>query len=146
MTDVNELIDLYTKSVDYQFTPDEIEKIKKASPKHEYEVRYCIYKPKSNKDMYITLVFDTKCTSTRRSGVANQWEEICRRKVTTKEWMEFIENFGTNNRRFKVFTYKYIDILIKDDKAFGVDTPKEFIDVCKERGYVEQNAQLNLFK
>jgi len=127
------LLELGSKSE--EFSKEEIRFIKSKIPKQKYNIRYSIYNKTSSKNLYIAFVIDTMRNSVRRSGVENSWTTICERDLTNIEYDEMIKNFGTNNRRFKVYYYRHIEHLILEDKKYNIDTPEEFILKCKSLGY-----------
>lgn len=130
-----DLLDLYSKPKEYKFTPKEIKFIKKHLPKHSFRVKYALYNKKSSKGLQIAFIIDTMPYQSRKSGVENYWTYICDRPITNIEYDELIENYGMNNRRFKVWYYKHIEMLILEDKKYNVETPADFIKICKDKGY-----------
>ena len=108
-----------------------------------YLAKYAFYKKKSGKGLQIEFIIDQMPYSPRRSAAENQWKVICERSLTKYEKFEMDTN--KPNRRFLVWHYEDIDTLIEDDKKYGVETPKKFIEECKKRGYVKKNKQLRLF-
>lgn len=129
---INELI---SKPASYKFNEKEIKLLKSRYKKNDWKIIYAIYRKHSPKGCYIGFIIDGMPGSVRRSGAENHWEYICTREISSGEYDELIANLGTNNRRFELFLYKGIELLIKEDKDYGVDTPPEFIKVCQERGY-----------
>src|SRR5690606_24162833 len=94
-----------------------------------------LYKPKSSKGLYIGFVIDSMPFCPRRSGFENHWDFICERELNDIEYQEMLENYGSNNRRFRVWMYDVIERLQGDDKKYDIETPAEFVQRCKDKGY-----------
>lgn len=129
------MLELYSKPIKEQFTESELKEIREMEPKEKYKIRYAFYKPDSFKKLFIVFIIDSNCLAYRKSGVEVKWETICRREISELEYVEVLQNFGANNRRFQVWYYKDIEHLIEEDLKYGVTTPKEFVDACIKRGY-----------
>lgn len=128
-------MELLTMPSSYKFNEEEIKLLKSKYKKNHWRIKYAIYKKHSPKGCYIGFIIDGMPNAIRRSGAENHWEFICERELSNGEYDELIANLGTNNRRFELYLYKGIELLIKEDKSYGVETPAEFIKVCQERGY-----------
>lgn len=131
------LLDLYSKPKSEQFTEEEKAYIRSKESKNSFECIYAFYNKKSSKGCYIAFIIDSM-PNTRRSLVMNNWNIICKRKISDLEYEEQIENFGCNHRRFAVYYYREIEHLIEEDKLYGVSTPEEFVTQCKKKGYVRK--------
>lgn len=129
------VMELYSKPITYKFSDEEIKLIKKYKPKSSFKVIYAFYNKNSYKKRYIVFIIDCIPNSARRSGVENNWEYFCEREISDLEYLEQIQNFGCNKRRFIVWNYEKIEELIAGDLLYKVKTPDEFINECKKRGY-----------
>lgn len=138
----DKLDELYNKPKTYQYNLRELNFIKKHNKRHNYDCYYVIYKKESKKP--IGFVIDSFYNAPRPSGVMNSWEIIAKRSISDLEWEEECQNFGCNNRRFKVYWYKSITALIQDDLKYGIHTPKIFVDECVKRGF-NNGFQTKLF-
>ena len=130
-----QVLELYSKQESYKFSDEEIKLIKKHTPKSGFKIRYAFYNKNSYKEKYIVFIIDSMPTSYRRSGVENNWEYFCEREISDIEYLEQIQNFGCNKRRFTVWNYQKIEQLIADDLLYNVETPEAFINECRKRGY-----------
>lgn len=130
-----QVLELYRKPASYKFSDEEIKLIKKYTPKSGFKIKYAFYNKKSYKGKYIVFIIDYMPTSYRRSGVENNWEYFCEREISDVEYLEQIQNFGCNKRRFVVWDYKKIEQLIADDLLYNVKTPEAFVNECRKRGY-----------
>ena len=130
-----DLLSLYSKPISQQFTEEEIRFLKKKLPKYRWLVKYAIYKPKSSRGESVMLIIDQMPNAVRRSGVENKWEVICTRPLSQTEYDYVIGNYGTLHQRFLVWFFKSIEQLIEDDLPAGINTPQEFIKVCRDRGF-----------
>lgn len=130
--------ELYSMPFSYKFSKEEVERIKPEITRYGVNVKYCFYKRKSSKGTYIMVVYDFMCNSVRKSGAENNFEVIATREITDLEVTEFAQNFGSNNRRFRSYNYKYIEDLIRDEKnLYGLDVPENFILQSKRKGYIK---------
>lgn len=129
------LMDLYSKPASYKFSDDEIKFIKKHVKKSSYVVRYAFYNKHSSRDKYIIFIIDGDRSASRRSGVENNWEYHSERELTDIEFLEIIQNFGCNKRRFQVWNYAKIEQLMADDLKYNIETPQGFVNEARKRGY-----------
>jgi hypothetical protein len=129
------MMELWMHPKNVPFSQKDLDFIIKNLDRSGYEMKYCIYKKKSYKGLYIAAMIDSSRTAPRRSGVLNVWQVICSRALTDIEWQEICQNYGCNNRRFHAYQYKNIEALIQDDLKYDIETPQEFVKKCKELGY-----------
>ncbi len=139
-----DILDLWSKPASYNFNEEEISFIKSKVPKKSYRAKYAIYKKDSPKGCPIAFILDSSPGCPRKSGYLVQYEVICERYLTNIEYQEIVENFGTNNRRFHEYLYRNIEQLQIEDKKYYLDTPEEFVRICKERG-LTGDVQLKMF-
>ncbi len=129
-----DILDLYSKPVEYTFTPDEIEFIK-TNGLNRVEINYGIWRQDRKNGKYIVFLVDFESSSIKRSAIFKSVEIISTRKPSPIEMQEFAENFGfrCNNRKFKGWNYKNIEQLIADDQKYNLKTPQKFVDECMMR-------------
>ena len=135
------LLELSTKKELFNF--DEFSFLKKKLSKKNWKISYAIFKQKSFNNTYVTFIIDYFPSSGRRSAAQNSWLIISQRSPNKLEFEELINNYGTQHRRFKVWYYSNIEQLMQDDLKYGIHTPKDFIDKCKQLGYTG-DTQLQL--
>jgi hypothetical protein len=116
------------------FTKDEIKFIKSKVSKHQFIIKYGFYKRESKSGCQIAFIIDSM-NGSRKSGAENNWEIICERELSNDEYIEQIENYGCNRRRFQVFYYRDIGYLIHEDLKYNIETPEAFVKECVKRGY-----------
>lgn len=139
MTPVIDTRELYSMPASRKFNPIELIVIREElqRERHEYVAKYGFYKKKSSRNAYIVFIIDLAAHSPRKSGVENNWEIICKRPICDIEFEEFVENYGCDTRRFKVWHYRDIEHLIEEDWKYELQTPEVFINECKKRGYTK---------
>lgn len=134
MTNIEKYYDLWNKIDEY--TDEEFNFLKNHIKKQKCKVNYGFYNKESSKKKQIAVVFDLIPSQLRRTGVENNWEIVCSREITDREIEEFIDHyFRKSYKRFLVFYYNNIDRLIHDDKRLNANTPIEFIEQCRKKGY-----------
>lgn len=129
------LDEIWDKPKNQLLPPEDIAYLKSKFPKSNWKAQYAFYRKTSKFDCYITFIIDQMPYCPRRSAVQNNWEVICERGITNIEYDELINNWGCSNRRFIVYHYKYIEQLQVEDKKYYIDTPIEFVEEAKKRGY-----------
>lgn len=129
------ILDLYSKPASYKFSDRELKFIKRHEPKHKFLIRYCFYRGKSKDNLYIGFVIDMIPNGPMNKGYSNKLECFCTRKISDIEYQEAIENFGTWNRRFRIWWYRDIEQLQLEDQKYNIETPEEFVNECIKRGY-----------
>jgi hypothetical protein len=134
MKDFQKYYQLWNKADEY--SSDELKFLKSYIKNQNFKVSYGFYNKVSSKKMQIAVIFDLIPSQMRRTGVENNWEFICSRKITDKEIEEFINHyFRKSFKRFLVFYYNNVDKLIHDDKRLEAITPDDFIEQCRKKGY-----------
>jgi hypothetical protein len=132
--ELKQYFNLWNKEGEY--SKEEISFLKSYIKKQNFKVNYGFYNKVSAKKMQIAVVFDLIPGQGRKTGVENNWEIIASRTITDKEVEEFIHHyFKASFKRFLVFYYKNIEKLIFDDNRLNANTPSNFIDECKKKGY-----------
>ena len=79
------LLDLYSKPKSERFTDEEKAFIRYQTNKYSFECIYAFYNKKSSKGCYIAFIIDSM-PNTRRSLVMNNWNIICKRKISDLEY------------------------------------------------------------
>lgn len=121
-----------------QFTEDETNFLKKKYPKKEFRIKYIIWKQKRTNGMYLAVFEDRNPHRIRKSAVDHSVEVIASRLPCDKEYEEIIANFGCSSRIITAYNYRDIEGVIWEDKEkYGVDTPQEYINECRKRGYTK---------
>lgn len=118
------------------YTDEEFKFLKQYIKKLNYKVKYGFYNKDSAINKQIAVILDMEPNKNRKTGAENNWEIISYRTMTDKEIEEFINfYFKKSFKRFLVFYYKNVDRLVYDDHRLNAETPDEFINQCKDRGY-----------
>jgi hypothetical protein len=130
-----ELSEYFGIPASVQLSDAHIRNIKKTITKSRFKAYYAIYKKDSPKGLKLAFIIDSSPYVMRRSGYLVQYEIICERPLSNIEYNEQIENWGTNNRRFTEWLYKNVDQMVHEDAKYHVETPQQFIDECRRRGY-----------
>lgn len=119
-----------------QYSDDEFRFLKKYIKKKNYMIKYGFYNKESSIKKQIAVILDLEPNKNRKTGAENNWEIISSRSMTDKEIEEFIIHYFRNSyKRFLVFYYKNVDKLIYDDDKLNAETPIQFINQCRDRGY-----------
>jgi hypothetical protein len=106
-----------------------------------YRAFYAIYKKKSKKKLQIAFIIDLSNNSLRKSSFLNSFEIISERNLCALERYEMDANKNSFTRRFIVWYYKDIEFLIEEDLKYELQTPGEFISICKKLGYTKERMQ-----
>lgn len=130
------LLDLYSKPKDQQFTKEELAFLKKNVDTSRWKVLYCLFMKNSPKGKYVGWFVDYMAWNPR--DIKPEFygmNVIASRPLNEKEIMWELQNYGSHNRRFFGYWVKSVLWVIDMDRQYGVDTPQEFIDICNEKGY-----------
>lgn len=121
-----------------QYTTEETAFLKKKYPKKKFLIKYVIWKQHRRNGLYLSVFEDKDPYRIRKSAIDHSVEVIATRLPSDKEYEELIGNFGCSSRIINAFYYKNIEDVIYEDKAaYNVDTPQEFINECRKRGYTK---------
>jgi hypothetical protein len=132
--DFKAILELWNKPEEY--STDEISILKKYIKSKNYKVKYGFYNKESSMGKQVAFIIDTIPNMGRRTGSENNWTIISERNMTSKEIEEYIMHyFRSEYKRFLVFYYKNIDKLIYDDQRLEAETPTDFIEQCRIKGY-----------
>lgn len=131
------LLDLYSKAVDIPFTEEEIEYIKQKIPSNRFRIKYGFWK-KSIKGLHLFYAIDYMPEQIRKSGVDHSMKVISTRLPNEIEYDEIIANFGACNRKYRIYFYKTIEEIIKEDKKYKIETPLEFIQEAINQKYTDE--------
>ena len=118
----------------YQFSEKEMNFLKQMYPRSRFAVVYAFFKGWSDKKLPCQVIYDSHPESPRRSGVQNLYEFVCKRPVSDDEYDDLIGNLGTNNRRFKVYSYSNLEEVIAEDVRLGAVTPEKYKTEARLRG------------
>lgn len=130
------LYELWNKTIEEDFTSDEIIFLKKEIKKKNFKVSYGFYNKESSQKKQIALIVDKDPFSPRRCAAENNWTYITSRQITDSEIEEYILfYFRSSYKRFLVSYYKDVERLIIDDSKLKVITPPVFIKMCHDKGY-----------
>jgi len=133
---ITKLLDLGSKPKSEQFTEEEIKFLKKHLPTNTWKIHYVLYKQKSPKGLYVGLCIDYMANNPRdRTPGHYSMNVICSRDLNAKEKLWEYQNYGTRNRRFVTYWYSDVQSVIMMDMHYGIETPKEFIELCETKGY-----------
>lgn len=120
------------------FTEEETAFLKKKFPKKKFRIKYIIWKQHRKNGLYLAVFEDCNPFRIRKSAVDHSVEVIASRLPCDKEYEELIGNLGCNSRIISAFNYRTIeDVIYEDKKEYGVDTPQEYINECRKRGYTQ---------
>jgi len=117
------------------FTDQETEFLKKKFPKKSFRINYIIWKQKRHNGLYLAVFEDRNPHRIRKSAIDHSVEVIASRLPSDKEYDELIGNFGCSSRIITAYYYANIEEVIGEDLKYGVDTPQEYINECRKRGY-----------
>lgn len=138
LTNKMDLESLASKPSSYKFNKKELKFIRKKIDFSRYKIHYCIYPNKSPQNKYVGFFVDSMSHNPRgRKPHHYSMKVICSRALNEKEIMWEVENYGSTNRRFVGFWFTSILSVIDMDRQYGVETPKEFIDICNKKGYTK---------
>lgn len=127
---------LWNKSIEEDFTSDEMIFLKKEIKKKNFKVAYGFYNKVSSQKKQIALIVDKDPFSPRRCAAENNWTYIASREISDLEIQEYILFYFRNSyKRFLVFYYKDIERLIIDDSKLKIITPPVFIKMCQDKGF-----------
>ena len=119
-----------------QFTEDETKFLKKKFPKKKFRINYVIWKQERKNGLYLAVFEDRNPGRIRKSAVDRSVEVIASRLPCDKEYDELIGNIGCSSRIISAYYYENIEQVIEEDKrAYNIDTPQEYINECRKRGY-----------
>jgi hypothetical protein len=118
------------------FTDEETAFLKKKYPKKAFRINYIIWKQKRHNGLYLAVFEDRNPGRIRKSAVDRSVEVIASRLPCDKEYEEIIANFGCSSRIITAYDYENIEQVVEEDKrAYNIDTPQEYINECRRRGY-----------
>jgi len=118
------------------FTEEETEFLKKKYPKKSFRIKYIIWKQKRTNGLYLAVFEDKNPHRIRKSAVDHSVEVIASRLPCDREYEELIANFGCSSRIITAYNYRTIeDVILEDKREYNIDTPQEYIDECRKRGY-----------
>ena len=140
-----ELLKLGSLPKTHKFSIEELRYIKKHHNSSRWVIHYVVYTQKTIHNKYIGLCVDYMGNNPRnRKPKHYSMEVICSRELNAKEKMWEYENYGCQNRRFKVYWEHYVESIIQMDAFYGIETPQKFVDHCKENGWsggIQQTIQ-----
>jgi hypothetical protein len=130
------VLNLSSKPASYKFSDKEKSFLKKNVNRSKWQIIYCLFTQKSSQNRYVGFFVDYMSNNPRgRTPAHYSMNVISKRNLNDKEIDWEIENYGRSNRRFSGSWVTSILWVIDMDRQYGVETPKEFIDICKEKGY-----------
>jgi len=117
-------------------TEEEKAFIRKKFPRSKTRVRYGIWKQEQRNKLQIVILTEfNRRQLARRPGVDNSIEFICEYPMCEKEYEEAVGNFGMNSRVYSMFKYYTVqDVMIEEEREYGIKTPQEFVNECTKRG------------
>jgi len=140
----NRIQQLWEKPKSEKFTEKEIAFLRKNVNTKTWKIHYVLYAKESSKERYVGLVIDYMANNPRgRLPAHHSMNVICSRELTPKEKLWEYQNWGTRNRRFVEYWYKSVQSIILMDMHYNIETPKEFIKLCEDKGYSD-SVQLYL--
>jgi len=127
------LLNLYSKPNTYKFSDKEIDFIRKNANTDKWKIHYCLYAKHSPSNRYFGFVVDYMSNNPRNIKPKFYGMNVIHtRSLNTKELEWEFENYGTNNRRFKVYWVSDVHWIIDMDRQYNVETPEHFIEACEK--------------
>lgn len=118
------------------FTQEEMDFLKTKFPKKKFRINYIIWKQERKNGLYLAVFEDRNPGRIRKSAVDRSVEVIASRLPCDREYDELIGNLGCSSRIISAYNYKTIeDVILEDKREYNVDTPQEYINECRKRGY-----------
>jgi hypothetical protein len=119
-----------------QLTDEEKQFLRTNYPRKAFRIKYVIWNQKRTNGLYLSVFEERLTKRIRKTEVDNSVEVIASRIPSEIEYDEIISNFGCCSRLITAYHYETIeDVILEDKREYNINTPKEFIDECKKRGY-----------
>lgn len=130
------LDDLYARPSSEEFNKEELSFIKNHLNTSRWSIIYCLFTQNSVQNKYVGFFVDYMSNNPRgRKPIHYSMDVIARRELNKKELEWEFENYGTRNRRFHGWWISSILWVQQMDAVYGIETPKEFVDICNKKGY-----------